>query len=366
MKKTLLALTTILTITILTCCIRTVRVNNTEVENETTEEETSEITTEEPSNDVTIEETSDSTTPESTSEEPTSTTSEAPTTFRDPETTRIPPILSGGAVTPNSINEHGKDLIVYGDIDPNDPHVLALQDKLLGYSKKISLAVWRKDGTRAISYNTNQTYFSACTIKIAYILNLCKIIDSGKVDPDTLITYEKKHYHKGSGKIKYSNYGTQYSVRTLINLCLSISDNVAYEMLSDYFGHTEYYEMIDSLGCSSLKLKGIWAYNAKVRDYIIIWNEVYNYFESGASMAEDLKIACTNTDFNYGTETLADDIDYSHKSGDNFGANAVYNDAGIVWTDNTYIYAVFTNSEGTRYDIDTVDTSMEHVFELMK
>lgn len=364
LKKTLLALATIFATIILSCCIRTISVNKTEIEIETTTEQPSQ----EDSSETTVESSSDTTTPEvpsSETQESTSTT-EPPTTFRDSETTTISPIISAGPIAPNSFGDHGKELIVYGDIDANDPRVISLRDTLLSYNKNISLAVWRKDGTRAISFNTSQTYFSACTIKIGFILNCCKIIDSGAVDENTLLTYEQKHYHKGSGKIKNSEFGSQYSIKTLINLCLSISDNVAYEMLSDYFGLSQYNAMIDALGCNSLRLKSIWAYNVKVKDYIIIWNEVYNYFESGAKMSVYLKNACTNTPFNYGTETLAEGIDYSHKSGDNFGNSAVYNDAGIVWEDNAYIYAVFTNSEGTRYDIDTVNTAMDLVYQLMK
>lgn len=357
LKKLFLALATILSITILSCCIHTISVNETEPSNEhSTDEVTSENTT------------VDTTTPDvpSSSETPESTTtSEPPTTFRDSETTSIASIVTEGPIAPNSFGDHGKELIVYGDIDANDTRVLTLQDTLINYDKNISLIAWRKDGTRAVSYNTSQTYFSACTIKIGFILNCCRIIDSGAVDENTLLTYEEKHYHDGSGKIKNSEFGSQYDIKTLINLCLSISDNIAYEMLADYFGMTQYNAMIEALGCNSLKLKGIWASNVKVKDYIVIWNEVYNYFESGAKMSGPLKNACTNTPFNYGTETL-DGIDYSHKSGDNFGASAVYNDAGIVWEDNSYIYAVFTNSEGTKYDIDTVNTAMDLVYQLMK
>ena len=136
-------------------------------------------------------------------------------------------------------------------------------------------------------------------------------------------------------------------------------------MLSAYFGREEYNTYMDQLGCNSIKLSGMWASKANVRDYIKIWNEAYDYFYSDGKMAAHLKDSCTNTDFNYGTETLADGIDYSHKSGDNFGASAVYNDAGIVWHDNAYIYAVFTNSEGTSYDVKTVNNVMDLVYEIM-
>lgn len=338
MRKIFITFFAIVVATIAICCIKAVNVNTSEA-----------------GADATIHYT-----------ESEAATLEADTSFSETETTSTESeTIAVEGIAPDSFADHGKILNVYGDIDSADQRVTILQDTLLNYNKNISLIAWRKDGSRALSYNTGQTYFSACTVKIGFILYCCKAIDNGYVDENTLLTYESKHYHSGSGKLKNYAYGTQFDIKTLINLCLSISDNVAYKMLADYFGIDEYNAMVEDLGCNSLKVRTIWASNVKLKDYIVIWNEVYNYFNSDAKMAPVLKEACTNTPFNYGTETL-EGVDYSHKSGDNFGTYAVYNDAGIVWEDNAYIYAVFTNSEGTSYDISTVNESMELVYELMK
>ena len=262
----------------------------------------------------------------------------------------------------SEIEEIGKELKLYGDISDKD--ISELESILKGYGKNISLIAYSKDGSRALAYNTSQTYFSACTIKIGYMLSICKQIDAGVADESELLTYESKHYHKGSGQIKNSAYGTKYSIGTLIHESLNISDNVAYEMLIDRFGFTEYNKMITDLGCTSIQLNGLWASRAKVKDFILVWDSAYDYFTSDAKMASHIKNACTNTPFNYGTETLQG-IDYSHKSGDNFGYSAAYHDAGIVWDENPYIFAVFTNSEGKATDIKTVDRAMEIVNELM-
>ena len=41
---------------------------------------------------------------------------------------------------------------------------------------------------------------------------------------------------------------------------------------------------------------------------------------------------------------------YSHKSGDNFGKNAVCNDGAIVWADRPYVVAILNASEGEPAD----------------
>ncbi|MBP3610643.1 MAG: serine hydrolase [Lachnospiraceae bacterium] len=293
-------------------------------------------------------------------------TTELPEESLRPEPPKEPSAIEFiGPVQTTDLASHDKTLQLYGDITPEDSRVAELETLLAGYDKKISIAVWRKDGTKAVSYNTNQGYFSACTIKIGYMLNICRMIDAGLADGNTLLTYEEKHYHTGSGQIRYQPFGTQYTISELINYCLSISDNVAYEILTDYFGYDEYNAMVSELGCNSLKLSDLWGYSVKVKDYIIIWNEVYDYLVSGAEMASVLKTACTNTPFNYGTETLTG-IDYSHKSGDCFGYLASYHDAGILWDNDPYLFAVFTASEGKSKDVATVDRAMELINSLMQ
>ena len=275
------------------------------------------------------------------------------------------PVEFVGPVKVTDLESHGKELKLYGDINPEDARVEELENLLNAYGKNISIAVWRKDGTRAVTYNTKQGYFSACTIKIGYILHICKKIDQGLVDGEKLLTYEEKHYHTGSGQIRYKEYGTKYSINDLIYYCLSISDNVAYEMLTDYFGYDDYNAMVTELGCKSLKVYDLWASSVKATDYIKMWNAVYDYVVSDAPAAPVLLWACTNTAFNYGTETLTG-IDYSHKSGDNFGAAAAYHDAGILWDTYPYVFAVFTNSEGEDTDVSTVDRAMELLNELLQ
>jgi len=123
----------------------------------------------------------------------------------------------------------GRNITTYGEFDQEK--IEDLKKILDAYNKNISVAAYSLDGSKAIVYNGNQEYFSACTVKIPWMIYLCREIDAGRVDKDTVITYEEKHYHKGSGTIRKGSYGDQYTIEELINLCLSISDNVAYEML---------------------------------------------------------------------------------------------------------------------------------------
>ena len=261
------------------------------------------------------------------------------------------------------MEESGRDIVTYGKFE--EEKIEKIEDILDSYTPNISLSVYALNGEKALIYNGQQEYFSACTIKIPWMLYLCKGIDEGKYNKDDILTYEERHYHGGSGTIRYNAYGSKYTVEELINLCLSISDNVAYEMLVQYVDRNDFYAYIDTLDCPSLHVPSwsIWSSDSVVRDYNRIWQVVYEYFGTDTEGAKILKKACTNTKFAYGVKTLVGE-DYSHKSGDNFGTNCACNDAGIVWAETPYVYAIFTKSEGTDYDEKIINNVMSIIHEI--
>lgn len=302
--------------------------------------------------------------------EPTEETTVSETETKEPETIHDTTVYDTPIEIPydivqlSDLKNQGRDGIGYGSLVDNE-RLVELETILDNYSPNISVAVYSLDGSKAYIYNGKQEYFSACTIKMPWMLHLCKELDKGNYDKTDILTYEEKHYHAGSGIIRKGNYGDTYSVEKLINLCLSISDNVAYEMLTRYIGRDSFNAFADELGYQSFKINSwsIWSHNSIVKDYLGLWSEVYDYLITDTEGAKILKEACTNTKFNYGTLTLKN-YDYSHKSGDNFGDNCVYNDAGLVWADTPYVYAIFTKSEGTNYDTKIVNSVMSILHKL--
>lgn len=254
---------------------------------------------------------------------------------------------------------------LYGNIDLSNPETAAaleqIYELLATYDKDIAFCAYSMDGSRAIAYNCEEKYFSACTIKAGYMLYCCKVIEKGYASPDDTMAYDKdKYYHGGSGKIKNAEDGTVYTLRELIRLSLRYSDNIAYKMLVSYFGKDGYNDFVEELGVSRLRLSSstsvstVWNYNTTTRDLCIIWRELYFYFASETEMAKLYKNACTNTPYNYATKYLKED--YTHKSGDKFKPNPVYNDGSIVWKKTPYVVATLNASEGEEVDEYVVAT----------
>lgn len=326
-------------------------------------EETTESPVETEKEPVEIEPITDKVEPEpsETLSDPIETEEQDPVTIHIETEQETPTELPEPLVKLSEMVNQGRDGVGYGEI-ANSEKLVELENILDSYAPRISVAVYSLDGSKGYIYNGKQEYFSACTIKMPWMLYMCKGIDSGKYDKDTVLTYEEEHWRDGSGKIRYGNYGDTYTLEELITLSLSISDNVAYYMITKYVNRNDFNAFADELGYNSFKINSwsIWSHNSVVRDYLGLWCAAYDYFQEDTVGSNILKNACTNTRFNYGTLTLKkmNNYDYSHKSGENYGDNCTYNDAGLVWSDSPYVYAVFTKSEGTDYDTQIVNSVM--------
>ena len=287
-----------------------------------------------------------------------------PFSVHDLSVTPIPEGQEGYLI--RDIRQAEEDTIqLYGYINLEDPDTVAALEQinqlLATYDKDIAFCAYSLDGSRAIAYNCEEKYFSACTIKAGYMLYCCKAIEAGLASPDDTMSYDKdKYYHGGSGKIKNAEDGTVYTLRELIRLSLRYSDNIAYKMLVSYFGKDGYNAFVDELGLGRLRLSSstsvstVWNYNMNTRDLCIMWRELYFYFASETEMAKLYKTACTNTAYNYATKYLKES--YSHKSGDKFAPNPVYNDGAIVWKKTPYVVATLNASEGDDEDEYVVAT----------
>jgi len=253
---------------------------------------------------------------------------------------------SVGAVAVADVAATGNgELVAQGAFDPNDSRLTTLKEMLDAYPKEIGMVIYSCDGSKALSYNSTGEFFSACTVKMAFMYYVSQQLEAGNGTLDELMTYMPYHYHTGSGDIKYQSMYTDYSIRDLIWYLLTISDNIAYEMLRSRYGYDGQNQLMESIGSYSLMTgDALWAYAAQPKDYLAVWMYYYNYFLSDSEVAKVMYDACTNTDYNYATETLTQ-YNYSHKSGDNFEPLAAYNDTGILWCDNPYIYIVLTSSD---------------------
>ena len=236
-------------------------------------------------------------------------------------------------------------LETHGNFDGMEESLASLNGMLTGFYGKISVVAYALDGSRSLTFNSDYDYMSQCTIKASYVYSLCLYMDANAFDENTVIVYNASDFVEGSGSVKNNAYGTGFTVRDLVIRCLSISDNTAYKMLLNHFGNELRNECMKTIGAESLMTVGMWGTNVVPEDYVILWDEIYNYIRTNSHYAQLLKESCTNTPFAYAKPTNG--LDYSHKSGDGTDWGDCH-DVCLVWDDVPYVVAIFTRaaSEG--------------------
>ena len=98
--------------------------------------------------------------------------------------------------------------------------------------------------------NPGAHYPIASTVKIPFCTMIYQKIDEGIIDPEQVLTYEERHYFGGSGVIVEGDFGQQFTVRELLQLAITRSDNIAYEMLKDILPWEEFSEYLTLNGCT--------------------------------------------------------------------------------------------------------------------
>lgn len=104
-----------------------------------------------------------------------------------------------------------------------------------------------------LSINPQPHYPVASTVKIPFCICVYEKLSRGELDPETVLVYEKRHYFGGTGVIVKGDYGQQFTVLQLLELAITESDNVAYEMLKDVLPWEEFEEYLASIGCTHSK-----------------------------------------------------------------------------------------------------------------
>lgn len=102
----------------------------------------------------------------------------------------------------------------------------------------ISIAIYIKDLTTeySIGINDEEKIPSASLIKIPIMAAIYYLAEEGEISLDNVLIYKKHHYCSGSGIIKNIPFGSKFKVKELIELMITVSDNIATQMLTEYVG----------------------------------------------------------------------------------------------------------------------------------
>lgn len=118
---------------------------------------------------------------------------------------------------------------------------------------RLGVAVQAPDGER-FAHRGDERFVSASTIKIPIMIEIYRQIDRGNLALDDLFALSAEDISRGSGVLLQLHLGLELTLRDLIYLMMSISDNTATNMLIDLAGLENVNETMVSLGMASSAL----------------------------------------------------------------------------------------------------------------
>ena len=128
-----------------------------------------------------------------------------------------------------------------------------------------------------VTYNESQQVFTASTIKAPTDLYIYEMASLGKINLDDEMTYTSNYFNPKSGKLKYNEFNTKYTVRELLRLSTVYSDNAAHNMLEDKFGRVNMLNFWKEKGTEYIFSQNTNWGVLNAHDAIIYMEELYRY-----------------------------------------------------------------------------------------
>lgn len=201
------------------------------------------------------------------------------------------------------------------------------------------------DSDNSFGIHQDQIFTAASVNKIPIIAVLYFLAGKGKINLDEQIALQKDDIADyGTGSLRYQKPGTLYSLRTLVKLALSQSDNTAAHILALKLDPELVKQILDSWGLTQTNID---ENKTSLSDMFIIFKKIYAGEVTNASLTKELLGFMQDTDFEDRIALgLPTDTTLSHKTGDGVG---IIHDVGIVQTKNTtFFLGVFTSEIGDK------------------
>ena len=95
----------------------------------------------------------------------------------------------------------------------------------------LGVFVKRLDSGESFAYGADKRWYLASTVKVPIAITLLRQVDDGKLELRQQMTLEETDKVDGSGPVVWSAAGTRYTLDTLLERMLGVSDNTAANML---------------------------------------------------------------------------------------------------------------------------------------
>ncbi|HHW14251.1 MAG TPA: serine hydrolase [Firmicutes bacterium] len=185
---------------------------------------------------------------------------------------------------------------------------------------------------------------AASSIKVPIVLYLNQLVAEGKASFDTRMAYDRdEHFEGGAGVLQMAAVdGDRFSLRVLANLAITISDNIATQMLLDYLGRDNVAAFMRSIGGRTVYPEG--QNISTARDMAAYLEAVLDFAKEYPSLGNRLLDDMAHPIYHVGLPgELPDNVRVAHKEGE---VEGVANDVGVVFSKRPFILAVLSDGQG--------------------
>ena len=105
-----------------------------------------------------------------------------------------------------------------------------------------------------LAYHEHEVFPSASTIKVPVMAEVYRRVEEDHASLDDRVVMRLEDQVGGSGVLQDLTPGTEFSVRDLTTLMITVSDNTATNLLIDYLGLNAINQMIQRLGMNNTEL----------------------------------------------------------------------------------------------------------------
>ncbi len=267
-------------------------------------------------------------------------------------------VASGGIPTVNYISESNKinNKIVPNDVSETKYLFEYKQDRINADRKKqaqldtldkrirtfvgdninkFGMVYYDINSKKSIEINADKQFAAASTIKIPINMLMYDMIQDKKININEQLKYDKVDFEDGAGVLQGKDLSSPIAIKTLSDVSIIYSDNIAINMLLRKVGNENRYNYIEKIVGHPVAHEGN---NITPKDSSKILERLYsnpNDNKYYSAMIETMK----NTEYHDRIDKYIPQKIVAHKIGD----FAPYvNDTAIVCKDNPYILVVFT------------------------
>lgn len=251
--------------------------------------------------------------------------------------------LSGDLIYP------GQDLYIPDGATPTAPNYGALQQQIQAYlnSQPGTYGVYFKDLSSGQSFgiNADTPLPAASTVKLPTVLFINDLVSKGILDWQQKLTYNSANdYQGGSGILQFNvKDGDKLTLRALTTQAITVSDNIAYNMLRNFVGKGSVANYMSSIGGQTVFPNGQNYSTARdMATYVQAALDFAQVSPDGRRLLDDM----ANGIYNEGISLMIPDgVTVAHKEGFIWGSPA---DVGAVFGSRPFIVTVL--SQGVEDD----------------